>query len=220
MSGKVALITGGQGDLASTLADGLLTSGYQVLAPGRSEMDVTSQDAVSGVFSGLDRLDLLICNAAVLADHNMARLGEEDWDRVLDVGLTGAFRTSQAALKLMARQRSGHIVFIGSFSGIAGRIGQANYAAAKAGLIGLASSLAREYGGRNVRVNTILPGYMEGKMTAHLSDETRQSFRESHVLRRFNTAAEVAGFVVFLDAGLPHTSGQVFNLDSRIPRWT
>jgi 3-oxoacyl-[acyl-carrier protein] reductase len=145
---------------------------------------------------------------------------EEDFDTVLKVNLKGAFQISQAALQSMARRRSGHIIFIGSNSARWGNAGQANYAAAKAGIIGLTHSLAKEYGGRNIRVNCVLPGLLETKMTAHLSEEIKQGVREVHALRRFNTCEAVARFVTFLDQELPHTSGQVFQLDSRVNRWT
>jgi 3-oxoacyl-[acyl-carrier protein] reductase len=120
----------------------------------------------------------------------------------------------------MAKHRRGHIIFIGSNSARWGTAGQANYAAAKAGLIGLTHSLAKEYGARNVRVNCILPGLLETKMTAHLSKEILDQVRAAHALRRFNTCAEAAKFIAFLHRDLPHTSGQVFQLDSRVNRWT
>ncbi len=139
---------------------------------------------------------------------------------MLDVNLKGAFRVSDHALRVMAKHRRGHLVFIGSNSARWGNAGQANYAAAKAGLIGLTYSLAKEYGSRNVRVNCILPGLLETKMTAHLSKEILDTVRAAHALRRFNTCAQVAKFVAFLHRDLPHTSGQLFQLDSRVNRWT
>ena len=100
-------------------------------------------------------------------------MSPDDFSAVLDVNLSGAFRVARAALKIMSRQRGGHIVFIGSFSALSGPAGQPNYAAAKAGLIGLTQSLAREYGARNIRVNCVLPGFLETRMTARLGDELR-----------------------------------------------
>lgn len=147
-------------------------------------------------------------------------MSEGDFARVLDVNLTGAFRTARSALKLMSRKHSGHIVFVGSFSAFSGPIGQASYAASKAGLIALAQSLAREYGARGIRVNCVLPGFMKTKMTAHLSDEHLARFKQAHALGRFNTPLEVARFIRFLDLEMPHTSAQVFSLDSRPHRWT
>ncbi len=183
-------------------------------------MDVADDASVTAGFAQLERLDLLVSCAGLTLDHTLATMSEEDFDRVLQANLTGAFRTARAALAHMFRQRIGHIVFIGSFSALSGPAGQANYAAAKAGLIGLSHSLAREYGTRHIRVNCILPGFMETKMTASLSDEIRARFKEAHTLRRFNTPLEVARFIRFLHLEMPHTSGQVFNLDSRVHRWS
>jgi 3-oxoacyl-[acyl-carrier protein] reductase len=145
---------------------------------------------------------------------------EEDFSRSLEINLSGGFYVSRAALKIMSKQRHGHIVMIGSFSALKGPVGQANYAAAKAGLIGLTQSLAQEYGSRNIRVNCVLPGFLETKMTAGLTPNAREKFRQSHALGHFNTTTQVADFISFLDQQLPHTSGQIFNLDSRIHRWT
>lgn len=215
----IALITGGEGTLASALHRELSTQGYEIHAPGKGVLDVTETESIRDYMAALSRLDLLVCNAGLVADKTLARMEDSDFSRVLDVCLTGAFRTARAALKLMSKQKRGHIVFIGSFSALRGPIGQTNYAAAKAGLFGLAESLAKEYGGRNIRVNVVLPGFMETKMTAGLDDSTRETYRQTHALGRFNTPAETARFIAFLDQHLPHTSGQVFNLDSRISRW-
>ena len=216
----VALITGGQGSLALSLAAELKTQGYDVHAPGRLELDVTDAAAVKGYIHSLQRLDLLICNAAVIKDQPALKMDAESFSTVLDVNLKGCWSATQAALKLMSRQRSGHIIFISSFAALSGTAGQCNYAASKAAIHGLCCSIANEYGGRNIRCNTILPGFMETRMTAHLTEGQRQSFLHSHALGRFNEAASVAKFIAFLDQHMPHTSGQSFNLDSRIHRWS
>jgi 3-oxoacyl-[acyl-carrier protein] reductase len=216
----IALITGGEGDLGRAVRAELETRGWHVLGPGRRELDVSDAASITAFFSGLIKLELLVHCAGVLRDRMLGSMTEEEFDTVLEVNLKGAFRVSQAALKLMAKQRRGHLVFIGSNSARWGTAGQANYAAAKAGLIGLTHSLAREYGARNVRANCILPGLLETKMTAHLSPEVLGGIRAAHTLGRFNTCAEVAKFIAFLHRELPHTSGQVFQLDSRVNRWT
>lgn len=215
-----ALITGGEGDLAKAIGAELKTHGLHVLAPGRSQLDVADMDSVTAFFTGITRLDLVVHCAGVLRDRALAGMSEEDFAAVLNVNLTGAFRVSQAALQLMAKRRSGHLVFIGSNSARWGAAGQANYAAAKAGLIGLTHSLAREYGARNVRVNCVLPGLLETRMTRHLAADVLDAIRAAHTLRRFNTCVETAKFIAFLQRDLPHTSGQVFQLDSRVNRWT
>lgn len=216
---KVALITGGEGDLACAMAEGLRAAGWEVHAPGRREMDVTSMAAVQAVFTQLPRLDLLINNAGVVDDNLMAGMSEESFQNVLDVNLSGAFRCARAAVKLMSRQRAGHIINIGSYAALAGTAGQANYAAAKAGLIGLTQSLAKEYGARNVRCNCVLPGFLETRMTRGVLEKRRDQVLAQHALGRLNTVEDAARFIVQLD-GFPHVSGQVFQLDSRIGAWT
>ncbi|RBP42630.1 NAD(P)-dependent dehydrogenase (short-subunit alcohol dehydrogenase family) [Roseimicrobium gellanilyticum] len=216
----IALVTGGEGDLGKAITTALRSHPYAVHAPGRRELDVSDRVSITKWFDGQPSVDLVVHCAGVLRDRRLPNMEEEDFDTVLDVNLKGAFQVSQAALKTMARKRCGHIIFIGSNSARWGNAGQANYAAAKAGIIGLTHSLAKEYGGRNIRVNCILPGLLETKMTAHLSEEIKQNVRDAHSLRRFNTCEAVARFVAFLDRDLPHTSGQVFQLDSRVNRWT
>lgn len=218
MPESTALITGGGGDLAQALHHELAEQGYAVQAPDRTGLDVTSTASVDGFVSQMDRLDLLICNAGLCRDASIQKMEDEDFDLVLDTCLTGAFRATRAALKRMARQRQGHIVFIGSFSALRGPAGQANYAAAKAGLLALTQSLAVEYGACNIRVNCVLPGFMETRMTAGLREEQRAAFLASHALGRFNTPLDVARFIAHLDRFMPHTSGQIFNLDSRVHR--
>lgn len=214
------LITGGHGDLAQAVRAELEGKGYVVHAPGKAELDVTSAASVEACLATLPRIDLLVHCAGMLRDRRATAMTEEDFAAVLEVNLNGAFRVAQVTLKLMARQRRGHIIFIGSNSARWGTVGQANYAAAKAGIIGLTHSLAREYGSRNIRVNCVLPGLLETRMTAHLPEEVISSVKAAHTLGRFNTCDAVARFIAFLDSQLPHTSGQVFQLDSRVNRWT
>lgn len=212
----VALITGGQGGLGQALEKELSNQGYAVEAPGHEALDVTSTVSVQSWFGRLSNLDLLVCNAGVCRDASLLRLEADDFQLVLDTCLTGAFKAAREALQIMCQQRRGHIVFIGSFSGLRGPAGQANYAAAKAGLLALTQSLAAEYGPHNIRVNCVLPGFMETAMTAHLTPEQKQGFLASHTLGRFNTPERAARFVSLLDLEMPHTSGQLFNLDSRL----
>lgn len=213
-----AVITGGRGDLAGALASALREAGYAVRNPGRDELDVTDADQVESYFGSIERVDLLINNAGIKRDTPMLRMTEADWDLVMEVNLKGAFLCAQAAVKGMSRRRSGHIVNVSSFSAIRPPVGQANYAAAKAGMIGLTKSLAAEFGRRGVRVNAVLPGYLETKMTADMAAETVDAIRAQHALGRFNTCADAARFMVFLDS-LSAVSGQVFQLDSRVGRW-
>lgn len=214
MSGLV-VITGGEGALARALASAFSAAGHSVLSPGRRELDVTDGCAVREYFHQ-NPAELLICNAGITRDAPLARLGERAWDEVMAVNLRGAAACAAAASRGMLRARRGHLVFISSHSALHPPSGQAAYAAAKAGLLGLAQSLARELGPAGIRVNTILPGFLDTPMTAQLSGERREQVRRDHVLDRFNTTEAAAEFLVHLHDHLPHTSGQVFQLDSRI----
>ena len=217
---KTAVITGGQGTLAQALAAQLRDAGWQVLAPGRQELDVTSSDAVRAYFAALPAVDLLVCQAGIIEDAPLARMEAEAFERVLEVNLKGAFRCVREWLWLMAKQRRGHVITVGSFAALRGTAGQANYAAAKAGLIGLTKATALEYGARGLRANCVLPGLLETRMTTELlaDPEQRRTLTEQHALRRLNTVEDAARFIAFLDS-MSHVSGQVFQLDSRIGRW-
>ena len=213
------LISGGEGDLAQALRVEFKRLGDTVHAPGRSEMDVRDEAHVEAYFAKLERLDVLIANAGLTRDGAMTGLSTSDFDTVLQANLRGSFFCARSALKRMVKQRSGHILFIGSRAAKCGTRGQSAYAAAKAGLVGLAQTLALEYGGRNIRCNVVLPGFLETRMTAQLPPARREEVRAEHALGRFNTAENAARFIATL-ARLDHVSGQVFTLDSRIDRWT
>ncbi len=214
LSSPVVIITGGRGDLARVLAGHFANEGAEVHCPGRDELDVRSSASVTEYFSRFERIEILVNNAGITGDALLARLDEAAWDDVLDTNLKGAFLCSRAAATLMIRERRGHIVQIGSYSAIHPPVGQTAYAASKAGLIGLTKSLARELGPRNVSVNCVLPGFLETRMTAGLSDEVKATALSRHALGRFNTTEDAARFIHFLTT-LGHVSGQVFQLDSR-----
>ena len=232
---KVALITGANGGLGRALVNEFVAHGWQVVAGARAPvplshpqivpvpLDVTNPEqidqAIATTVERFQRLDLLINNAGLTADAPLAQLSEDDWDRVLDVNLNGAFRCARAVARQMLRQRDGHIINLSSHAARRGPRGQANYAAAKAGLVGLTQSLAKELGSRNVRVNTIFPGVLPTNMTAQLSAEQLTAFAEANALGRINSVEEVARFIAFL-ATTQNISGQVFALDSRMAPWT
>lgn len=233
---RVVLVTGAAGGLGRGLAAEFGAQGWRVAAAQHQaaaeagtdslwpiQMDVTNGErvgeAVGQILSRWGRIDALINNAGIVADRTLAQMSEADWERVLAVNLKGPFLCARAVLPSMLQQRDGHILTISSFSGRVGAPGQANYAAAKAGLIGLTQSLAKEAGPRNVRVNAVLPGVLPTPMTAGLDEPTMKRFAAANALGRINSVAEVARFVVFL-AGLQNISGQVFQLDSRIAPWT
>jgi len=232
----VVCVTGAAGGLGQALVQQFAAQRWRVAAgyhrvafAGVTEsiwslpLDVTDPtrpvEAVQEIVTRWGRLDVLVNNAGVVADAPLWQLREEDWDAVMAVNLKGAFRVSQAALRPMLQQRAGHILNIASFAARSGPRGQAHYAAAKAGLVGLTQSLAREVGSCNVRVNAVLPGVLPTPMTARLDDAVLQEFTRANALGRLNSVAEVARFVVFL-AAMQNVSGQLFQLDSRIGRWT
>ena len=232
---KVALITGANGGLGRALADEFAHGRWRVVTGTRSApragtseftavaLDVTNstqvEQAIAETLQHFGRIDVLVNNAGTAADAMLAQLDDEDWSRVLDVNLRGAFLCSRAVARQMMRQRDGHIINISSFGARGGPAGQSNYAAAKAGLIGLTQSLAKELGSRNVRVNAIMPGVMPTNMTVKMSAEQLEGFAKANALGRINSVEEVARFIVFL-AGTQNISGQVFQLDSRIAPWT
>ncbi|MGB1874332.1 MAG: SDR family NAD(P)-dependent oxidoreductase [Akkermansiaceae bacterium] len=211
-----ALVTGAEGDLGQAVAESLRVAGVEVLAPGRIQLDVTSADSVKSFISEAGELELLVCNAGVLADRTLSKMSEQDWDHVLDVNLKGAFLCAREVARGMVKRRSGHIIFVSSFSALHPPIGQVNYSSAKSALLGMMKSMAQELGGRNVRVNAVVPGFMETRMTSGLSSDVKAAILGRHVLGRFNTTGEAAGFITHMHLHMPHTSGQVFNLDSRI----
>jgi 3-oxoacyl-[acyl-carrier protein] reductase len=186
-----------------------------VTAPGRGELDVSDAAAVKEYFRRRET-GLLICNAGITRDALLAKTGEAEWDEVMAVNLRGAALCAAAASRGMIRARCGHIVLVSSYSAIHPPAGQAAYAAAKAGLIGLGKSLAKELGAANIRVNVVLPGFLETRMTAGLTEARKEAVRSEHVLGRFNTVEAVADFLLTLHERMPHTSGQVFQLDSRV----
>ena len=217
-SPPVAVITGGAGCLAKAIVESLEQAGYTVIAPVRDQLDVTNSESVKTFFKSLTKLDLLINNAGITIDQTMLKLTEEDWDSVLSTNLDGAFQCARHGARLMLKT-GGHIINIGSYSAISPPVGQANYAASKAGLIGLTKSLAIELGSKNILVNCVLPGFLETRMTENLSESAKARALSKHVLQRFNTPQSAAAFVAHL-ASMPNVSGQVFQLDSRVSRWT
>lgn len=208
------ILTGGGGGLGQAVLRAF--NGWNVVAPSRDELDVTVPMAVQDFFKSRP-VDLLVCGAGIVRDALLAKTDERMWDEIFAVNYEGAAACAAAVLPQMIAQGGGHIVFISSRSAIHPPAGQASYAVAKAALIGLASSLAREYGCHGIRVNVILPGFLETRMTENVSARRRAEVLTDHALSRFNTPAAVSKFIRFLHEELPHTSGQTFQLDSRIP---
>jgi 3-oxoacyl-[acyl-carrier protein] reductase len=220
----VAVITGGTRGIGLAVAKRLTADGYDVLLTYRGDAEAaqTAQDAlaqcgrqvvaivadvstadgagtaIEAAMQQLGRLDVLVNNAGITRDTLLMRMGDDDWDDVLTTNLKGAFLTSKAAIRPMLRQRSGRIVNVSSVVGQVGNAGQANYAAAKAGLIGFTKSLAKEVGSRGITVNAIAPGFIATRMTDVLPDEAKATILERTPLGRFGTPEDVAGAVAFL----------------------
>lgn len=209
------VITGGHGALARALRQEFVQAGWHVDAPGRHELDVTDEQARRRYFAERP-LDLLVCAAGLTRDALLPRLSEQAWDEVFEVNFAGAAACAAHALAVMQEHAGGQVVFVGSRSALHPPAGQAAYAAAKAALLGRAADLARRHGVRGMRVNTVLPGFLETPMTQRLAESRRREVLRDHVLGRYNTCCRVARFVRFLHEEMPHTSGQVFSLDSRI----
>jgi 3-oxoacyl-[acyl-carrier protein] reductase len=220
LSGRTALVTGASGGLGSAIARSLHRQGASVTLSGtRTEAleslarelkervyveacDLSDPDSVEKLVpaaeAAMGSLDILVNNAGLTRDGLILRMKDADWDLVLAVNLTATFRLSRAALRAMVKRRFGRIISITSVVGVAGNPGQANYAASKAGIIGLSKSLAREVAARNITVNCVAPGFIESPMTDVLSDAQKAAILAGVPIGRLGTAAEIAAAVVYL----------------------
>ena len=177
--------------------------------------DAGQADAVvAGAVAALGGLDILVNNAGITRDNLVPRLSEEDWDAVLDTNLKGAFLCTKAALRPMLRQRSGRIINMSSVVALAGNPGQANYSAAKAGLIGLTKTVAREVASRGITVNAVAPGFIATRMVERIREAQRSQLLERIPLARFGTPEDVAACVAFLASDdAAYITGQVLGVD-------
>ena len=237
---KTALVTGASRGIGAAIAKKLAARGFMVIinyghssaaaeevknqieqAGGQAVLmqgDVSSGDDVDRMFKDIKktwgRLDVLVNNAGINRDTLLVRMKEDQWDAVLSTDLKSVFFTTKAAASLMMRQRSGSIINIASVVGITGNAGQANYAAAKAGVIGFTKSAAKELAARGIRVNAIAPGFIETDMTDAIPERIREGMLGTIPLRRGGKAEDVANAVAFLasdDAG--YITGQVLKVD-------
>ncbi len=209
---RVVLITGGSRGIGLATARRFAALGDKVAVTYNSsppppdvlgiQCDVSDGDSVEAAFarveSELGPVEILVSNAGVTKDMLLLRMNEADFASVVDTNLTGAYRVAKRATQGMLRARRGRIIFVGSVVGLLGSAGQANYAAAKAGLVGLARSLARELASRSITVNVVAPGPVDTDMTAALSDERRAALSDAVPLGRMATPDEIAGTIAFL----------------------
>ena len=225
--GRVVLVTGGNRGIGRAIAEAFRANGDRVAVTHRQDpvegfvslrCDVTSTTDVDIAFATLeDRLgpvEILVANAGANADKLLLQMDEAAFTSVVDTNLTGAYRLAKRATPKMIRARQGRIILISSVVALSGSAGQANYAASKAGLIGLARSLARELGGRNVTVNVVAPGFVETDMTAVLPEARRAEVLGSIPLKRMAAPEEVAGVVTFLASpAASYITGAVIPVD-------
>jgi len=204
--------------LCATSENGLKQAAEKLAACGvkvyTQALNITSaqgcEEFVQNTVKELGSLDVLVNNAGITKDNLTVRMSEQEWDDVLAVNLKGTFLMSKAALKVMFKKRSGNLVNISSVVGEMGNPGQANYVASKAGMIGLTKTLAKEFGGRNVRVNAVAPGFVQTSMTDALPEEVKAKALGAIALKRFATAQDIAKAVLFLASeDASYITGQV-----------
>ncbi|GHJ60231.1 beta-ketoacyl-ACP reductase [Nocardioides sp. OK12] len=222
------LVTGGNRGIGRAIAEAFLAQGDKVAVTTRSggapegaldvRCDVTDPAAVEAAFAEVEAahgpVEVLVANAGITADTLLLRMSEDDWSSVIDTNLTGSFRLAKRASKGMLRLRRGRIILISSVVAMLGSPGQVNYAASKAGLVGVARSLARELGSRSITTNVVAPGFIETDMTASLPAEQQAEYAARIPLGRLGAAEEVAGTVLWLAGpAAAYVTGAVIPVD-------
>ncbi|MDA9472413.1 3-oxoacyl-[acyl-carrier-protein] reductase [Enterococcus sp. 5H] len=236
LKGKNVLVTGSTRGIGKAVALAFAKEGANIALNGRGEIspeqiaeieafgvtcigvsgDISNFESagemIEAVVTGLGSIDILINNAGITNDKLLLRMTEEDFTSCIQINLTGTFNMTQQAIKRMMKQRSGKIINMASVSGLTGNIGQANYAASKAGVVGFTKSVAREVAARGITCNAIAPGFIETEMTDVLSDKVKEQMNQQIPLRAFGQVEDVANTAIFL-AKSPYITGQVVNVD-------
>ena len=225
---RSVLVTGGNRGIGRAIAEAFVAQGDKVAVTTRSggapegtldvRCDITDPDAVEAAFVQVEQahgpVEVLVANAGITKDTLLLRMSEDDWASVIDTNLTGTFRLTKRAAKGMLRLRRGRIILISSVVGLLGSAGQVNYAASKAGLVGMARSLARELGSRSITTNVVAPGFVETDMTDVLSDEQKAAIKTQVPLGRYASTSEVASAVTWLASdGAAYVTGAVIPVD-------
>jgi 3-oxoacyl-[acyl-carrier protein] reductase len=229
--GRVVLVTGGNRGIGLAIAQAFAANGDRVAVTHRGsaapeglfgvQCDVTSSEQVDAAFSAVEGelgpVEVLVSNAGMTDDTLLLRMSEDSFQSVVDTNLTGAYRVAKRAASGMLRKRSGRMIFISSVVAFAGSPGQANYAASKAGLLGLARAIVRELGSRSITANVIAPGFIETDMTAGMSDARKAEVLAGIPLKRYGTAEEIAGAALYLASpAAAYVSGVVLPVDGGI----
>ncbi len=225
---RSVLVTGGNRGIGLAVARRLVADGHKVAVTHRSsgapeglfgaECDVTDYDAVDAAFTAVEEhqgpVEVLVANAGVTSDMLIMRMSEEQFQKVIDANLTGVFRVAKRASRNMIKKRFGRYIFMGSVVGLTGLPGQANYAASKAGLVGMARSLTRELGSRSITANVVAPGFIDTEMTQAMEPKYVEMAQQAIPLGRIGTVNEVAGVVSFLASeDAAYISGAVIPVD-------
>ncbi len=236
LTGKNALVTGSTRGIGRAIAESLAGAGARVAIVGRDKgradavaaevgggaqgfaCDVSEGAQVTALVNDVEKafggIDILVNNAGLTRDNIMLRLKDEDWDAVINANLRGAFFTTRAATRGMMKRRWGRIINMASVVGLIGNKGQSNYAASKAGLIGLTKSVAKEFASRGILANVVAPGFIETDMTAAMTPEARQAMSQQIPLERLGTPEDIANLVTFLASDrASYITGQVLVVD-------
>lgn len=225
---RSVLVTGGNRGIGRAIAEAFIANGDKVAVTTRSggapdgaldvRCDITDPEQVDAAFAQVEEahgpVEVLVANAGITADTLLLRMSDDDWSSVIDTNLTGSFRLAKRASKGMLRLKRGRIVFISSVVGLLGSAGQVNYAASKAGLVGMARSIARELGSRSITANVVAPGFIETDMTGVLSDDQKAAILAQVPLGRYGAVDEIAETVLWLTGpGAAYVTGAVIPVD-------